>query len=30
VWNRLKDDLPTDPDTLVFSSRRGGHLTIGE
>jgi integrase len=30
VWDRLKDDLPSDPEALVFPSRKGGHLTIGE
>jgi integrase len=30
VWDRLKGDLPSDPDALVFPSRKGGHLTIGE
>jgi integrase len=30
VWDRLKDDLPTDPDGLMFPSRNGGYLTIGE
>ncbi|WP_082939419.1 site-specific integrase [Mycobacterium sp. 852002-30065_SCH5024008] len=30
VWERLKGELPDDPDALVFPSRKGGHLTIGE
>lgn len=30
VWERLKGELPSDPDELVFPSRRSGHLTIGE
>lgn len=30
VWDRLKDELPADPDALVFPSRKGAHLTIGE
>jgi integrase len=30
VLDRLKNGLPTDPDALVFPSRKGGHLTIGE
>ena len=30
VWERLNDELPNDPEALVFPSRKGGHLTIGE
>jgi integrase len=30
VWERFKPTLPSDPDALVFPSRKGGHLTIGE
>lgn len=30
VWDRIKDSLPSDPDALVFPSRKGRHLTIGE
>ena len=30
VWERLKDELPDDPNALVFPSRKGGYLTLGE
>jgi integrase len=30
VWERLKSELPTEADTLVFPSRKGGHLPLGE
>lgn len=30
VWNRLADELPSDPKALVFPSHRGGHLPIEE
>jgi integrase len=30
VWKRLKDVLPDDPNALVFPSRKGGHLPLGE
>lgn len=30
VWERLKGGLPDNPEALVFPSRRGGLLTIGE
>jgi|SRR5271166_1116994 len=30
VWERLKKELPTEPDALVFPGRRGGHLPLGE
>ncbi len=30
VWERLKGELPTEPDALVFPSRKGGHLPLGE
>jgi integrase len=30
VWERLNGELPNDPEALVFPSRKGGHLTIGE
>ncbi|MGA8249125.1 MAG: site-specific integrase [Mycobacterium sp.] len=30
VWERLNGELPNDPEALVFASRKGGHLTIGE
>lgn len=30
VWERLRDDLPDDLDALVFPSRKGGHLPLGE
>ncbi|MDV3129101.1 site-specific integrase [Mycobacterium sp. 21AC1] len=30
VWKRLKDELPDDPDELVFPSHKGGHLPLGE
>lgn len=30
VWDTVKTGLPSDPDALVFPSRRGGHLSIGE
>jgi hypothetical protein len=26
VWERLNDELPNDPEALVFPSRKGGHL----
>ena len=30
VWDRLKGELPTEPDALVFPSRKGGYLPLGE
>lgn len=30
VWDRLKAELPGNPNALVFPSRRGGHLPIEE
>lgn len=30
VWQRLKAELPGDPDALVFPGRKGGHLPLGE
>lgn len=30
VWQRLKDELPDDPNALVFPSRKGGHFPLGE
>jgi integrase len=30
VWRRLKDELPDDPNALVFPSRKGGFLPLGE
>ncbi|UXA12388.1 site-specific integrase [Mycobacterium sp. SMC-8] len=30
VWERLQAELPDDPDALVFSSRKGGYLPLGE
>jgi integrase len=30
VWERLQNELPTDPNALVFPSHRGGHLPIEE
>lgn len=30
VWQRLQHELPSDPNALVFPSRRGGHLPIEE
>jgi integrase len=30
VWDRLQPELPSDPNALVFPSRRGGHLPIEE
>lgn len=30
VWDHLKVALPSDPDALVFPSRKGGHLPLGE
>jgi integrase len=30
VWQRLKDELPDDPNALVFPSRKGGFLPLGE
>jgi integrase len=30
VRERLNDGLSNDPEALVFPSRKGGHLTIGE
>lgn len=30
VWDRLKDELPSESDALVFPSRKGGHLPLGE
>ncbi len=30
VWERLKDELPADPNALVFPSRKGGFLPLGE
>ena len=30
VWERFKNELPDDPNALVFPSRKGGHLPLGE
>jgi integrase len=30
VWARLSKELPDDPSALVFPSRKGGHLPLGE
>lgn len=30
VWKRLQSELPTDPNALVFPSRKGGFLPLGE
>lgn len=30
VWERLHAELPTDPNALVFPSRKGGFLPLGE
>ncbi|BBX00809.1 site-specific integrase [Mycolicibacterium moriokaense] len=30
VWKRLKAELPDDPNALVFPSRKGGFLPLGE
>jgi integrase len=30
VWDRLRPELPSDPNALVFPSHRGGHLPIEE
>jgi integrase len=30
VWDRLKAELPGEPDAFVFPSRKGGHLPLGE
>jgi integrase len=30
VWQRLRDELPSEPNALVFPSHRGGHLPIEE
>jgi integrase len=30
VWDRLKNEMPTEPDALVFPGRKGGYLTLGE
>jgi integrase len=30
VWDRLNGELPGDPNALVFPSRKGGHLPLGE
>jgi integrase len=30
VWKRLKPQLPEDPEALIFPSRKGGHLPLGE
>jgi integrase len=30
VWKRLQAELPTDPNDLVFPSRKGGFLPLGE
>jgi integrase len=30
VWDRLKPELPAEPDAFVFPSRKGGHLPLGE
>ncbi|GAA2534822.1 tyrosine-type recombinase/integrase [Mycolicibacterium diernhoferi] len=30
VWERLKAELPSDPDAYVFPSRKGGVLPLGE
>lgn len=29
VWDRLKDELPADPDALVFPGKEGGYVTTG-
>jgi integrase len=30
VWQRLKDELPDEPNALVFPGRNGGYLSLGE
>jgi integrase len=30
LWDRLKAELPAEPDVFVFPSRKGGHLPLGE
>ena len=30
VWQRLQAELPADPNALVFPSRKGGFLPLGE
>lgn len=30
VWDRLKNELPDDPDALVFAGKDGGYLATGE
>ena len=30
VWKKVKIELPADPDALVFPSRKGGFLPLGE
>jgi integrase len=30
VWDRLKEELPSESNALVFPSRKGGHLPLGE
>lgn len=30
VWDRLKAELPSEPEALVFPSRKGGRLPLGE
>ena len=30
VWKKLKAELPADPNVLVFPSRKGGFLSLGE
>ncbi len=30
VWRRLKDELPANPNALVFPGRKGGYLPLGE
>jgi integrase len=30
VWQRLKSELPQDPNALIFPSRKGGYLPLGE
>jgi integrase len=30
VWDRLKAELPSEPDAFVFPSHKGGHLPLGE
>jgi integrase len=30
VWERLRGELPTESDALLFPGRKGGHLPLGE